>query len=58
MTNRTMLICAVALSLAVLSMAVVPASHAVHRDTQSAVTQFSPMHSLTGISFHSVAPGY
>jgi hypothetical protein len=58
MTNRTMLFCALALSLAALSISMVPGTPAGHAVPQISVTPVSAMHSLTGVAFHSVAPGY
>lgn len=58
MTNRTMLFCALAISLAVISISMVPGNRAVHATPQMSATHVSPMHVLTGVSFHSVGPGY
>jgi hypothetical protein len=55
MTNNTVLFCVLALSLALISLAMVP-SHAVSRSAAAGLTeQATPIHSLTGVSFHSVA---
>ena len=55
MTNYTMLFCALALSLALISIAMVP-GHAVSRAAAPNLTdQPIPIHSLTGVSFHAVA---
>jgi hypothetical protein len=55
MTNHTVLFCVLALSLALISLAMVP-GHAVSRAAAPGLTdQPVPIHSLTGVSFHSVA---
>jgi hypothetical protein len=55
MTNYTMLFCALALSLALISLAMVP-GNAVSRAAAPGLTdQPVPIHSLTGVSFDAVA---
>jgi hypothetical protein len=55
MTNHTVLFCALALSLALISIAMV-SSNAVSRAAAPGLSdQPTPIHSLTGVSFHSVA---
>ncbi|HEX4105106.1 MAG TPA: hypothetical protein VHX92_02630 [Rhizomicrobium sp.] len=54
MTNHTVLFCALALSLALISLAMVPNS-APRAATLAMADQPVPIHSLTGVSFHSVA---
>jgi hypothetical protein len=55
MTNYTVLFCALALSLALISLAMVP-GNAVSRAAAPRLTdQPMPIHSLIGVSFHSVA---
>jgi hypothetical protein len=54
MTNYTMLFCALALSLALISIAMVP-GNAVSRAAAPGLTDRpAPIHSLTGVSFHAV----
>jgi hypothetical protein len=54
MTNHTVLFCALALSLALISIAMVPG--VVSRAAAPGLSdQPTPIHSLTGVSFHSVA---
>lgn len=55
MTNRTVMFCAVALSLALISVSMVPETATSHA-AMPGMTAQQPMaiHSLTGVSFHSV----
>lgn len=55
MTNRTVLFCALALSLALISISMVPSGTVVRAAAPGVAGQPMPIHSLTGVSFHSVA---
>lgn len=56
MTNKALMFCALAVSLAVFSISMAPMAPA---PTQSRITvQALPIHSLTGVSFHTVAAGF
>ncbi|HEX4371572.1 MAG TPA: hypothetical protein VH019_09510 [Rhizomicrobium sp.] len=55
MTNYTVLFCALALSLALISLAMVPGNAVSRAVAPSLTDQPTPIHSLTGVSFHAVA---
>ena len=55
MTNHTVLFCALALSLALISIAMIPNGAVSRVATPNMTDQPMPIHSLTGVSFHSVA---
>jgi hypothetical protein len=55
MTNRTVLFCALALSLAVVSASIVPAGNNGKAAARGMRLHPIPIHSLTGVSFHAVA---
>jgi hypothetical protein len=55
MTNRTVLFCALALSLAVISASIVPAGNNARAGARGMRIHPMPIHSLTGVSFHAVA---
>ena len=55
MTNHTVLFCALALSLALISIAMVPNSTVARTAAPGMTDQPMSIHSLTGVSFHSVA---
>jgi hypothetical protein len=57
MTNRTVFFCALALLLALTSLAMVPTGTASQPAAPDLSDQPMPIHSLTGVSFHAVA-GY
>ena len=57
MTNRTVFFCALALLLALTSLAMVPTGTASQPAAPGLSDQPMPIHSLTGVSFHAVA-GY
>ena len=58
MMDRTIWFCALAISLAVISVSMVPPHKSVATTAPVVISQLTPVHSLTGISFHSVGPGY
>lgn len=55
MTNRTVLFCALVLSLAVVSTSMVPAGDHARAAAPVIANHLMPIHSLTGVSFHAVA---
>lgn len=54
MTNRTIWVCALAVSLVVFSVSMVP-NHGASAPAPMRVSQLTPIHALTGVAFHSVA---
>lgn len=55
MTNHTVLFCALALSLALISISLVPGGNVPHVAAPGMANQPMSIHSLTGVSFHAVA---
>jgi hypothetical protein len=55
--NRTLLFCSLALSLALISIFLMPAHNLSSKASPNRADRPMPIHSLTDISFHSVA-GY
>lgn len=55
MTNRTMLFCGLALSVAVISTSMVSTSNNARPAAPAMKIHPAPIHSLTGVSFHAVA---
>jgi len=56
MTNKALLFCTLAVTLAIFSISMVPMTPAPISNPATAST--SPVHSLTGVSFHSVSAGF
>jgi hypothetical protein len=55
MTNKALLFCVLAVSLAVFSISMAPMAPA---PVPSQTTVQSPVHSLTGVSFHTTSAGF
>lgn len=58
MTDRTIWFCTLAIALAVVSVSMVPPHKSAAAPAPIMTSQLTPVHSLTGISFHSVTAGY
>lgn len=56
MTNKALLFCTLAVTLAIFSISMVPMSPAPIPNFATVST--SPAHSLTGVSFHTVSAGF
>lgn len=55
MTNRTVLFCAVVLSVAVISTSMVSTGNNARPAAPAMMSHPAPIHSLTGVSFHAMA---